>query len=245
MENASLVALSRQVVLRRQLDIIANNVANMNTVGFRRETLELEAFEMPEARANTFRRPDRVETFVSDWGTTTDFSPGGLVQSGNPLDVAIEGEGFLAVETPDGERYTRAGNLTIDVDGTLTTQDGYPVMGDGGPIVFGAEETDISIGRDGSISTNTGPKDVLRLVDFADPATLRHVGENLFAGENPLPATGARVMQGTIEESNVNGVAEMTRLIEVTRAYEQVARLVKDHDDLRSRAIQRLGQLQS
>lgn len=245
MENASLVALSRQMVLRRELDVIANNVANMNTVGFRREALALEAYEMPVARANTFRRPDRIETFVADWMSATDYAAGEIVQTGNPLDVALEGDGFLVVETPAGERYTRAGNLTLDATGTLVTPDGDPVLGEGGRIVFAAEEGDIAIGRDGTIATSAGAKGRLRLVRFDDPRTLQHAGENLFAGANPLPAPATRVMQGAIENSNVNGIEEMTRLVEVTRAYEQVARMVEDQDDLRSRAIQRLGQLQS
>lgn len=243
MENASLVALSRQLVLRQKLDVIANNVANINTAGFKRQTLEMDEYVMPTASANTFPRRDQRISFVEDWTTTTDFEPGTVEVTGSPFDVAIEGDGFFTVQTPEGERYTRAGNFQLDVGGRLVTPDGHPVLGDGGEIVFGPEETDVVIGVDGSISSNAGPRGRLSVVSFADNRILDKIGDNLFAGEGAQPATGARVRQGAVELSNVQSVMEMTRLIEVNRAYAQVTSMINTSEELRLRAISTLGDI--
>ncbi|MBH0236870.1 flagellar basal-body rod protein FlgF [Methylobrevis albus] len=244
MENATLVALSRQIALRRNLDVIADNVANITTDGFKRQALNFEEFVMPKARASSFERADRINTFVADWTTTTDFGSGSIEQSGNPLDVAINGNGFFVVQTPDGERYTRAGNFRIDNGGRLVTADGQPVLGEGGEILFEQNEIGIEIGADGSIASSAGVKGRLRLVAFEDDRLLRKAGANLFETDAaPEPAVGVQVMQGAIERSNVSGVVEMTRMINATRSYEQITKVIKDQDELRSRAISRLGQL--
>lgn len=246
MENATLVALSRQIALRRNLDVIADNVANITTDGFKRQALNFEEFVMPKARASSFERSDRINTFVADWTTTTDFSNGSIEQSGNPLDVAINGDAFFAVQTPDGERYTRAGNFRIDNTGRLVTADGQPVLGEGGEILFEQNEVGIEIGADGSIASSAGGKGRLRIVAFEDSRALRKAGANLFETDAaPEIATGVQVMQGAIERSNVSGVVEMTRMINATRSYEQITKVIKDQDELRSRAISRLGQLQN
>lgn len=245
MENTSLVALSRQLVLRRKLDVIANNVANINTSGFKRDALELDEYDMPVSRANTFPRADRIHSFVEDWTTTVDHTPGPVETTGNPLDVALQGPGYFVVQTPSGERYTRAGDFMLDATGRLVTNDGKPVMGEGGEIVFQPNETDIVIGADGSIATNAGARGRLRLVSFEDDRLLTKEGENLFSGEGALPAAEARVKQGALEKSNVEGVIEMTRLIEVNRSYEQISRMISDHDELRLKAIQRLGDVKA
>ena len=245
MENTSLVALSRQLALRHKLDVIANNVANINTAGFKRQSLEMDEYVMPTAAANTFPRRDRTHSFVEDWATTTDYESGSIEVTGNPLDVAIKGDAFFVVNTPEGERFTRAGNFQLDNDGRLVTADGKPVMSEAGEVVFGPTETDIVIGADGSIATNAGQRGRLRLVQFEDNRILKKIGDNLYEGENANPAEGVRVQQGAIEMSNVQGVIEMTRLIDVTRTYEQVSNLVRNLDELRSKAIQRLGDLRA
>ncbi|WP_075215639.1 flagellar basal-body rod protein FlgF [Mongoliimonas terrestris] len=245
MENTSLVALSRQLVLRRKLDVIANNVANMNTPGFKRDALELDEYRMPVSRANTFPRADRIHSFVEDWTTSTDHAAGEIETTGNPFDLAIQGEGFFVVQTPDGERYTRAGDFMLDPEGRLITNDGKPVLGDGGEIVFAPNETDVVIGADGSIATNQGNRGRIRMVTFADERALTKEGENLFSGEGAVPAEGGRVQQGALERSNVQSVIEMTRLIEVNRSYESISRMISNHDELRQKAIERLGDVRA
>jgi flagellar basal-body rod protein FlgF len=243
MENAQLISLSRQMALQRQMDVVANNIANINTTGFKAEALLHEEFVMPVARDRDFPMLDQPLSFTQDWATMHDLSPGSIVQTGNPLDVALEGEGFLAVLTPEGERWTRSGALQVDSTGTLVNFDGYPVLGDGGPITFGEAETDIMIDASGAVSTTAGAKGRLQVVEFDNPQELAREGDNLYSGGTPVAAVATRVMQGAIEKSNVSGVAEMTEMIRVQRAYQSIASMIQRQDDIRRSAIQKLGSL--
>lgn len=240
-ENAQLIGLSRQIALKRQMDVMANNMANINTTGFKAEQVLFEEYVMPGASHRDFMRLDQPLSYVQDWATRHDLASGAVVQTGNELDVAVMGDGFLAVETPAGERWTRAGSLQIDADGRLVDSSGNPVLGEPGPIVFQPEETGIVIAEDGSIATSEGPKGRLRLVEFANAQELTREGANLFAGGTPVAATDTRIVQGAIERSNVSGVAEMAQMIRVQRAYESLVNLMSQQDDLRKSAIQRLG----
>lgn len=241
-ENAQLIGLSRQMGLQRQMDVLANNMANINTSGFKSEQILFEEYVMPVARDQDFPRMDQPLSYVQDWATIHDLSGGAMVQTGSDLDVALNGDGFFAVETPAGERWTKAGNFQLSATGTLVDASGNPVLGDGGPIQFGPDETGILIGTDGSISSSAGQKGRLRVVEFANPETLTREGSNLWAGGEPQVAVNSRTMQGFIEKSNVSGVAEMAEMIRVTRAYESAANLAQKQDELRRSAIQTLGQ---
>lgn len=241
MENAQLISLSRQMALQRQMDVVANNLANVNTTGFKGEQILFEEYVMPVARDQDFAWIDQPLSYVQDWSTMHDLANGAIAQTGNPLDVALQGDGFLAVMTPAGEQWTKSGALQLDANGTLVTVDGYPVLGDGGEIRFDENEIDINIAPDGAISTNAGPKGRLRVVEFEDPQVLVRNGSNLFSGGNPVAATGTRVLQGTVEKSNVSGITEMTEMIRVSRAYQSLASMMDRQDDVRRSAIQRLG----
>jgi len=240
-ENAQLIGLSRQIALQRQLDVVANNIANLNTTGFKAEQILFEEYVMPVARHNDFPRLDQPLSYVQDWATIHDLSGGAIVQTGNELDVALNGEGFFAVQTAGGERWTRAGSFQLDNQGRLVDLSGNPVLGMGGPIQFAPEETGITIAADGTISSSAGPKDQLRIVEFADAQVLKREGSNLFSGGEPQLNVNTRVMQGHVERSNVSGIAEMAEMIRVQRAYESAASLAQKQDELRRSAIQRLG----
>jgi len=240
-ENAQLISLSRQIALRRQMDVVANNMANINTTGFKGEQVLFEEYMMPGASHRDFMRPDQPLSYVQDWATRHDLAAGAVTQTGSELDVALMGEGFLAVDTPAGERWTRAGSLQVDAAGRLVDTSGNPVLGEGGPIVFQPEETGIVIAEDGTISTSQGPKGRLRVVEFDNPQELTREGSNLFAGGTPVEAQNTRVVQGAVERSNVSGVTEMAQMIRVQRAYESLVKLMSQQDDLRRSAIQRLG----
>lgn len=243
MENAQLVGLSRQLTLRRELDLIANNVANVDTMGFKAQQLLVKEQKLSPAAATEFRRPDRPISFVLDDGNLYDFRPGQMVSTGNDLDVAVDGKGWFAVQTRNGERYTRNGSFALGPDGTLQTRDGNPVLTDGGPLVLQPAETKISIAADGTISTNQGARGKLKIVDFASAGDLKKVGETLFEGENPQAATQPRVVQGQVEKSNVRAVVEISRLIEVSRSYQNVTNWMSNVDDLRRSAIEKLAQV--
>jgi len=251
MENALLVGLSRQMVLERQIDVVANNIANLNTTGFKADNSMFERYLMPVARENRFDPPDREVNFVNDRGTWRDIRPGAMQNTGNPLDVAIDGNGFLAVQTPNGERYTRNGALQINAQGQLVTSDGSQVLGDSGPIVFQTTDHDISIAPDGRVTVVEGNatsteslRGRIRVVSFASPELMQKEGNNNFSAPGGVAAaqdTNSRLMQGSLEKSNVNGVVEMTRLIEISRAYQQVASLLQQQSELHKSSIQQLA----
>jgi flagellar basal-body rod protein FlgF len=248
MDNALLVGLSRQVALQRELDVIANNLANINTNGFKGESVQFEEYLSSPARADSFPLADRRVSFVQDRSTIADFSQGPLAQTGSPLDVAISGDGFLVVDTPGGERYTRNGALSRSASGDLVTSEGYRVRGANGAIQFDQNDSDILIARDGAISVTNGgqiaDRGKLRLVRFADPQKLTKEGLSLYSagGQQPQAVTATTsLQQGMVEKSNVSPVLEMGRMIEVTRAYTSLANLMVRTDDLRRTAINKLG----
>lgn len=245
MENAQLINLSRQLVLRRQLDVVANNVANINTTGFKGEKLAFEEYLMPVARANAFQPGNTTLSYVNDYQSNYDFTAGPTVPTGNPLDVAVNGKSWLVVQTAEGERYTRNGSFAINPQGELVTHGGDRVLGTGGPITFADGDADIQIAADGTISTENGVRGRLRLVAFEDERSLKPDGDTMFTGENPVPSTEARVAQGVLERSNVRGVLEMTRLIDISRTYQTVAQMMQKTDELQRKAIGTLGSLEA
>ena len=245
-ENAQLIGLSRQMALQRQMDVLANNLANINSTGFKAEAILFEEYIMPVAADRTFPSGSQQLSYVQDWATVHDLSAGAMTQTGNPLDLALSGEGFFAVEAPEGTRYTRNGAFEINSAGLLVTQNGFPVQSAGGnPITFAADETDIAITPEGVVTSSAGNKGTIRIVEFENAQELARTGDTMFAGGTPLPATATRVVQGALERSNVSGVGEMTEMIRVTRAYSSLADLINKQDELRRSAIQRLGDMQA
>jgi flagellar basal-body rod protein FlgF len=253
MENALLVGLSRQTVLERQIDVIANNVANVNTAGYKADRTLFEEYLASGAHEDNFIGRDRQVSYVQDRGTYQDTTQGAFEQTRNPLDVAVEGSGFLTVQTAAGERYTRDGGLQINGSGQLVTVGGDAVLGTSGPIVFQPADHDINISPDGTVTVLEGSgrtdsiRGKLRLVSFPDAQKLLKEGSNLYsAGEAaPVPDTKSRVQQGFIENSNVNAVAEMSTMMEVTRAYQQIANMLQNESDLHKSAIEKLADVPS
>jgi flagellar basal-body rod protein FlgF len=253
MENASLVGLSRQIALQRELDVVANNVANLNTTGFKADNVVFHEHLMPVARANAFRGTDRQVSYVQDRATWLDLSHAPLQQTGNPLDVSVSGSAFFTVQTPRGERYTRNGALQINSQGQLVTSEGLQVIGQNGPIVFQPNDRDISIGLDGTVSVREGTNTTdsqrgkLRLVRFDQPQRLQKDGTSTYMAPAGMAAQDAgadvRVNQGVIEKSNVNSVMEMTRMVEVTRTYTQIASMLQNQSDMRRSAIEKLAEV--
>jgi flagellar basal-body rod protein FlgF len=249
MENTLLIGLSRQTALQRELDVVANNIANVNTTGFKADGAVFAEFLQSRASAELFATPDRRMSMVQDRMSWHDMSQGTVQQTGGPLDVAIDGEGMLVVQTAAGERYTRDGGLQMNNTGQLVTAAGNPVLGTSGPIVFQPTDHDINVSPDGTVTVLEGNgrtdaiRGKLRLVAFPEAQKLLKEGLNLYAaGEgSPQPDLTSQVRQGFIEKSNVNAVAEMSRMIEVTRAYTQIATLLQQQSDLHKSAIEKLA----
>jgi flagellar basal-body rod protein FlgF len=239
-ENALLVGLSAQIALRRNMEIIANNLANVSTAGFKRETPMFEEL-LAQVEADTGALSEVA--FVRDWGVIRDMTSGPLLQTGAALDVAVEGAGMLVVRTAQGERYTRDGHMKLDATGRIVTANGDPVLGDAGEITVPPGETDIQIASDGTVSTKSGVVGRLRLVGFP-PGALHKEGSNLYSADAaPEPAANTRVLQGMVERSNVEPVLEMTKMIEVLRAYQHSTETLNATDDLIRRALQKLGEV--
>jgi flagellar basal-body rod protein FlgF len=251
MQNALLIGLSRQTLLERQLDVVANNIANVNTNGFKADQSLFEEFLTSGAHEDNFVGRDRRVSYVQDRGTYRDMSQGPVEQTKNPLDVAINGNGYLVVQTPTGERYTRDGNLHLNSGGQLVTSQGDAVLGNAGPIQFQQTDHDINIAPDGTITVLEGvaPLDALRgklrVVSFADAQRLVKQGSNLYsAGEGAAqPDTRSQVQQGYLEKSNVNAVVEMSRMIEVSRAYSHMSNMLQQESDLHKNAIDKLAEV--
>src|SRR5215470_1406455 len=252
MENALLIGLSRQIGLHRELEVIANNIANVNTVGFKSDQAVFNEFLMPGANHGNFPSEDRRLSYVHDRATWHDFRPGALQATGNPLDVAIDGDAFFVVQTPQGERYTRNGAFKINAQGQLVTSDGYQVQSDSGQILFQNTDSKIAIAEDGTIRVREGidtrsdaQRGRLRIVRFEQNQRLQKEGSNLFsappdlvpqpppAPQPPQQTQRVRVMQGYLEQSNVRSVVEMARMVEITRAYTAIAGVLQQASDMK------------
>ena len=252
MENALLVGLSRQMALMHELDVVANNIANMNTTGYKSDNALFGEYLMPRASDEAFSGRDRRVDFVQDRATWLDMSAGAIERTGNPLDVAIEGNAFMVVQTARGQRYTRSGSLSISASGQLVTDAGDQVTGTAGAITLQPGDHDIVISANGNISVRQGnstvdtPRGTLQLVTFDQPQRLQKDGGSTFmapegVNANPAPA-GTGVVQGAIEKSNFNGVAEMARMIQLTRSYTDIANILQQQSDQRRNALSQLSQ---
>ena len=244
MENAAYIGLSRQMTLRRELDLVANNIANADTTGFKVEQM-LVGTEIGQRARNHAIRPSA--SFVLDKGVGRDFGQAALKQTGRDLDFGIEGEGvFFTVTTPTGPAYTRDGAFTMDPTGLLTTQDGNPVQTDGGELVINVEEGPISVGQDGTVTQAGEIIGRLSVVRFEELSVLEKGGDNLYRNTSnlqPMEAADAQIRQGMLEGSNVNTLIEITNLVEINRAYERITRMIENTNDLSRRAVERLGKV--
>ncbi|HKR88429.1 MAG TPA: flagellar basal-body rod protein FlgF [Phenylobacterium sp.] len=245
MDNALYVGLSRQMVLRRQLDIVANNIANADTSGFKVE--ELLQKTNPAEPAYTLQGPRPVK-FVGEDGVIRDFGQGSLRRTDAPLDLAIEGKGFFQVQSPSGPLYTRDGAFQLNDNGVLVTAGGYPVMDDGGgSITLDPQLGQVSISQDGTITQGSTRVGKLAAVNFQTLATLQKTGDNLYrntSNQQPTPVEGAKIRQGMLEGSNVNSILEISKMIEISRAYEQMAKIMDSNSELSKSAVARMGKAQ-
>ncbi len=242
MENTILVTLSRQITLQRKMEVIANNMANMNTAGFKSDELKFEEYMTPVASVEGFQATDKQVKFVVDPQMVRNLSEGTHRQTGRELDVALGGEGWMVVKTPRGDRFTRNGQLKLSGEGTLVTSEGYPVQGNGGDITFEPGESAIVIGKDGTIATSQGTKDKLLIVEFDNPQLMKKQGDSLYSSEEaPGENQNTTVTQGSYETSNVQSMRQMTKMIETVRAYTSVSKMLEVSDEIRGKAIQQLG----
>jgi len=239
MENSIYVGLSRQAALQSEMDTVANNLANVNTPGFRAQFMMYKEY---------VEKPQGIEhpvSMVEDYGQFMSNKPGSFKQTGNNLDVALQGPGFFSVQDGSGQQmYTRAGDFTTNANGGLVTTSGQPVLDVGGsPISIPPNAKFITIAEDGTVSTDAGVVSQLGITEFENVNKLKPVGDNMYDGKDAggTTAKDTRAMQGAIESSNVNPIMEMTHMIDVSRAYQTTARLLQNEHDRQLTMIQRLS----
>jgi flagellar basal-body rod protein FlgF len=236
-------ATSGAISQQRSLEVVANNLANATATGFRGDRV---AFREALAGANGQNAPATNLRFVAVSRVKTDDSQGGLKQTANPLDVALEGEGYFAVSTPRGERYTRAGAFVMDADGVIRTRDGYAVVGDSGPngISIPSGTASVEISPDGTVSADGSPLDRFKIVAFTDPNSLIKEGDLLFQAPPGLASNtpvNTEVAQGFIETANVNAVSGLNELITANRSFEAFQRVIRTYGQIDERTAKELG----
>lgn len=235
MENISYVGMSHQVALKQQMELVANNIANMSTPGFKSQSVLFEEFLVESDKRNE----DRGElSQVLDRATWRNTGQGPMSRTNNPLDLALNGAGYFEIDTPGGLRYTRAGNFALNDQGEIVTQKGHPLMSDAGrPIVIPEGAGNITVDSKGFVSTEQGPIAQIKTVAFANEQQMIETGDGLYISGNnaEIESEDLTVSQGALESSNVNGVLEMTKMIEIMRTYQSVQRMLQtDHDRQRS-----------
>lgn len=247
MNNALYVGLSRQMTLKTEMDVIANNIANSDTVGFKVESLKLrEDVQQAKMKPFTFDHPPEKISFVHDDGVSLDYTQGALKQTGATFDLGLQGDGMFQVQTPNGPRFTRDGRFSLNAQSQLVDMAGNTVLSAGGqPIRINPTLTPPSIAHDGSISQDGVIAGRVGVFKFADRTQLQKVGGGLFdpGAQAPTVDTATKVQQGMIENSNVDAIQQMTRMIAVSRAYEQVAGMMEQTGQTSDQSIQRLGRV--
>lgn len=235
MDAAGYATLNRQSGLMREMGVVANNIANSSTTGFRREGVVFSEYV-----AALGQDPSLSMAHAS--GRMVDLSQSTISQTGGSFDFAIQGEGFFLIETPDGNRLTRAGSFTPSAEGELVTPDGYRLLDAGGaPVFVPPDAKGVSLASDGTLSTGGQPIAQIGLWQPSDPLSLRHQTGTLFAAQDVEPAEGATILQGMLEDSNVEPVAEISRMIEVQRAYELGQKFLDAEDERVRGVISTLG----
>lgn len=236
MENISYIALSRQSAMRQMMNVLANNIANTTTPGFKAARLMFSEFAGDSGQGRG------SPSFVQVSGVFRDMSEGRITNTGNPLDLAISGSGYFVVQGADGPEYTRNGRFTLDEAGQVISSIGAPLLDSGDrPIVVPQDATSIEIGPDGTVAAGGQQIATIAIVRFQNEQLLEPTFASHFKGdEEPQPAPDAKVIQGMVEQSNVEPIIEMTRLIDASRSYQSTQTMIQSEHDRKQRAIQTL-----
>jgi flagellar basal-body rod protein FlgG len=244
MNSGMYAALSGSMVSLQRMETLTNNLANLNTAGYKKDRM---AFESVLANVDATPPPAAVlerTPLHSGVRIVTDHTAGSIRQTGATLDFALDGDGYFVVKTPQGKAYTRQGNFHVDAAGKLLTAQGDEVLGNGGTITITGSK--IEVDSKGAILVDGIQVSVLDVVDFPKPYTLQKAGGALFTDEGGVggvPTKTTSVRQGHLEDSNVNSILEMANLIETTRYYESCLKAVRSYDDMAAKATNELGKL--
>ena len=241
METSAVIAASRQGALKRQLEIVANNLANMSTNGYKSSQMMFVEHVVKSEGGERLISPKL--TYTRDIATRVDVSDGAIETTGNPLDLAIRNDGFFTVRDGQGnEFYTRNGQFRLDTTGQIVNQQGYALLSSGGqPIVLSPNDSQINVARDGTLSTENGQLAKIRVVRFDNPQDMQRTSGAMFTSQNaPTDIPSPDVIQGSLEGSNVEPIMEMSRMIELHRSYESAKSFIEKEDERQKSMIQSL-----
>ena len=246
MDKTLLIGLSHQLAAFRSMDVIASNIANASTPGYKRETAQFQEFIKADPPSEVERGPQRL-SFVVDAGIGRNLIDGNIERTNAPFDLAVNGPGYFTVKTADGkDRYTRNGHFTLDLAGHIATHDGALLQGEGGEITVTSDDGDISIAQDGTVTGAKGQLGKLRLVSFQNERALSKQGASLYVTDQQANTVEQpNIVQGALEGSNVEPVVEVSNMLEVMRAYQMTAGLAQSQEELMRQAIDKLGQPES
>jgi len=246
MDTLLSVGLSHQTAMLRRMDVIANNIANASTTAYKAERVTFQDHLL--TMKGDAPKPMRELNFVLDFGTRASMREGAIETTDNPLDLALDGPGFLVAQGENGERlYTRNGSLRINGAGELAIASGEPVLDiNDRPIEIDQADVDIKIADDGTISSRAGNVGELLVVQFARPHDLERQGDSLYTtDQQEEPSLETRFVQGALESSNVNAIEQITEMINVMRSYQSMERTLNDYGEMRDRAVAQLPRLQA
>jgi flagellar basal-body rod protein FlgF len=254
MSGSIYMAATGALAYEKQLQLLSNNLANVNTAGFKKDRGRFREFGLSEASDNKDlplrSGQSEAQEYWMEYSTYTDFSAGALRKTGGPFDLALSGHGFFCVQTPDGVMYTRRGDFTVNADEVLVTQEGWPVLGRGGEIQIklsklSGGQSEFSIAEDGTVTVDGSQVDRLRIVDFTQSHALEKAGQNYYRALKPNMLEeldeDLEVNQGFLELSNVDTIRMMTEMIEVLRGYESYQKIMRSVDDMNAKLINDVG----
>jgi len=219
------IALSGATLKQTQIDMISQNLANASTLGYKKDKIAFQDFML--SQLNGQPEANEARTFSDVAAVRTDFSSGNMVRTGNPLDVAIDGSGFMSLE---GGKFTRRGDLRLDTAGYLVNTQGVKVLGKNGPILISGKGT-IDINPSGDVSIDGVQIDKIKLVDFPDMNALKKAGDDSFETQQNPVASKATLKQGYVETSNIEVVREMVQLIAAMRDFEMSQKAIQSFDE--------------
>lgn len=230
MDNGIYIAVARQMALFRDMDVTASNIANLDTSGYQSEHMMFEKYLVNDLAGSNMN-------FANDSATYRDTTQGSLRVTDNTLDLAIKGDGYFAVSTPLGQRYTRAGNFRLNDAGALVTHEGFQVLDtNGNPIVFESTTGEVIVGSGGEITVDGTALTTVGVMKFDNPALMERHGAQLYSSEaTPTLSTNSEVVQGALETSNVNGIEQLTHMMKVKRGTSSTAKYIEVMYDLQRR----------
>ena len=242
LDNPGYIALSRLIAQQRAIDVRAGNIANANTPGFKAESVVFSDYLVQQSGVKT-PPGGRTIQMVQDRATYRDFGEGQIQKTGNPLDLALQGDGFFVVSTPNGARYTRAGRFSLSQLGQIVDIGGNPLLGtDGRPISVPPESGPLMVDGDGSISSDDNPIGKFRVVQFDDKQSIKAEGTSLFNTDQPARTMQQpEIMQGSIENANVQSIVELTSMMGEMREFEFASQFVDGEAQREQNAIDRIG----